>query len=149
MQLPGVGVKTAACVVLFCLRKPSFAVDTHVLRMAGWLGWIPARTSLSDAFHHLDATVPDPLKYALHQLFIKHGQTCVRCSASTSEGGDGWAACVCPLEELLKRVGKKAVAVKAGANGDAKVAVKLKLGKPAAKKQEAVRDGEHNRHGIA
>ncbi|KAL9591406.1 MAG: hypothetical protein Q9179_007756, partial [Wetmoreana sp. 5 TL-2023] len=30
LRYPGIGVKTASCVTLFCLRHPSFAVDTHV-----------------------------------------------------------------------------------------------------------------------
>jgi len=32
MRFDGVGPKTAACVLLFCLRRESFAVDTHVVR---------------------------------------------------------------------------------------------------------------------
>jgi len=32
MEFDGVGPKTAACVLLFCLRRESFAVDTHVVR---------------------------------------------------------------------------------------------------------------------
>jgi endonuclease III len=31
MQFDGVGPKTASCVLLFCLRRDSFAVDTHVV----------------------------------------------------------------------------------------------------------------------
>jgi endonuclease III len=31
MQYDGVGPKTAFCVLLFCLRRDSFAVDTHVV----------------------------------------------------------------------------------------------------------------------
>ena len=30
IKFPGIGVKTAACVILFCMRQPCFAVDTHV-----------------------------------------------------------------------------------------------------------------------
>ncbi|PGH12782.1 hypothetical protein AJ80_06606 [Polytolypa hystricis UAMH7299] len=41
IKFPGIGVKTAACVVLFCLQRPCFAVDTHVFRICKWLGWLP------------------------------------------------------------------------------------------------------------
>ncbi|KAL8993312.1 MAG: hypothetical protein Q9188_007363 [Gyalolechia gomerana] len=41
LRYPGIGVKTASCVTLFCLRRPSFAVDTHVFRLCQWLGWGP------------------------------------------------------------------------------------------------------------
>lgn len=34
MRLPGVGHKTASCVLLFSLGKPSLPVDTHVFRIA-------------------------------------------------------------------------------------------------------------------
>lgn len=37
----GIGAKTASCVLLFCLKRPSFAVDTHVFRLSRWLGWVP------------------------------------------------------------------------------------------------------------
>ena len=39
--LPGVGPKTASCVLLFSLGVPVMPVDTHVHRVAGRLGLIP------------------------------------------------------------------------------------------------------------
>ncbi|PHH71665.1 hypothetical protein CDD80_5080 [Ophiocordyceps camponoti-rufipedis] len=42
LSFQGVGPKTASCVLLFCLRRASFAVDTHVYRLAevwGVSGW--------------------------------------------------------------------------------------------------------------
>ncbi|KAL8646143.1 MAG: hypothetical protein Q9210_006302, partial [Variospora velana] len=38
LSYPGIGVKTTSCVLMFCLRRPSFAVDTHVFRLCKWLG---------------------------------------------------------------------------------------------------------------
>lgn len=77
----GVGPKTASCVLLFCLQRPSFAVDTHVYRLTGFLGWRPMSASREQAQEHLDAVVPNDLKYPLHVLFIEHGRTCERCQA--------------------------------------------------------------------
>ncbi|KAJ6261254.1 hypothetical protein Dda_3922 [Drechslerella dactyloides] len=37
----GVGVKTATCVLMFCLRRSAFPVDTHVFRISKLLGWLP------------------------------------------------------------------------------------------------------------
>ncbi|KAF3907947.1 hypothetical protein ABW21_db0206289 [Orbilia brochopaga] len=37
----GVGVKTATCVLMFCLRRAAFPVDTHVFRISKLLGWVP------------------------------------------------------------------------------------------------------------
>lgn len=107
LLLREVGVKTAACVLLFSLQEPCFAMDTHCIRMAKWLGWVP-RDIKEDrdrpmAFAHLDLRIPDHLKYSLHQLFIIHGQTCFRCKAITREGTPNWESCICPLENLLQR----------------------------------------------
>lgn len=86
MSYGGVGPKTASCVLLFCLQRPSFAVDTHVYRLSGMLGWRPAKATREQAQEHLDATVPDDLKYPLHVLMIAHGRTCERCKANGSSG---------------------------------------------------------------
>ena len=109
-KYPGIGVKTVACVILFCLRQPSFAVDTHVWRMCKWLKWVPPRADPNDTFSHCEVKVPDHLKYPLHQLFIYHGKGCAKCRAITSEGTEGWEKADCPLEHLLERVGKRRAA---------------------------------------
>ena len=41
-SLPGVGPKTAACVLTFAMGRAAFPVDTHVHRVATRLGWLPA-----------------------------------------------------------------------------------------------------------
>lgn len=111
VKYPGIAVKTAACVVLFCLQIPCFAVDTHVHKMCKWLGWVPEKANETDTFNHGEHTVPDHLKYALHQLFIRHGQDCFKCRKNTRPGTKAWIeAPDCPLEHLLDR--DKAVAKK-------------------------------------
>jgi endonuclease III len=106
-KYPGIGVKTASCVILFCLGQPSFAVDTHVWRMCKWLKWVPEKASPDETFGHCNVHVPNHLKYGLHQLFIWHGKNCGRCRANTSEGTKDWDNVVCPLEHLLTRGGKR------------------------------------------
>jgi len=44
-QFPGVGPKTASCVLLFSLGRPALPVDTHVFRVARRLGLINSRVS--------------------------------------------------------------------------------------------------------
>ena len=44
--LPGVGRKTAACVLLFALGRPDPPVDTHVYRVGGRLGLWPEKAPL-------------------------------------------------------------------------------------------------------
>ncbi|KAK4177037.1 hypothetical protein QBC36DRAFT_300614 [Triangularia setosa] len=104
MSFPGIGIKTAACVSLFCLRMPCFAVDTHVHKFCRWLGWTPVKADPDNVFRHGDFMVPDHLKYGLHQLFIRHGQTCFKCRKMTKPGSKDWnEAPDCPLEHLLDR----------------------------------------------
>lgn len=110
MAFRGVGVKVAACILLFCMQKPVFAIDTHCFRIAKWLGWVPRglkKGGEDEAFAHLDATVPDHLKYDLHQQFIRHGQFCLKCKTNSNEGWADWDKTVCPLEDLLQRTGKE------------------------------------------
>jgi endonuclease III len=77
LNLPGVGYKTAACVLLFALGKPALPVDTHIFRVAGRLGLIPVKTSLEQAHRSLEKSVPEKDIYEFHVLMIEHGrQTC-------------------------------------------------------------------------
>ncbi|KAK4102062.1 DNA glycosylase [Parathielavia hyrcaniae] len=104
VSYPGIGIKTAACVTLFCLQLPCFAVDTHVHKFCRWLGWVPEKADPDNCFRHGDFMVPDHLKYGLHQLFIRHGQVCFKCRKATKPGTKDWnEAPDCPLEHLLDR----------------------------------------------
>lgn len=112
-QYPGIGPKTASCVALFCLQRPSFAVDTHVARLCKYLQWVPSTTKKGEPkvdrnpiYSHCDVRIPDELKYPLHQLLIRHGKVCPRCRAATGEKSADWAD-GCPIEHLVTRHGAK------------------------------------------
>lgn len=62
-RLPGVGPKTAACVLLFALGQPSMPVDTHVLRVSQRLGLLGPRASVAQAHAAFDAATPADLVY--------------------------------------------------------------------------------------
>jgi endonuclease III len=122
VSYPGIGIKTAACVTLFCLRMPCFAVDTHVHKFCRWLGWVPEKADPDNCFRHGDFMVPDHLKYGLHQLFIRHGQLCFKCRKATKPGTKDWnEAPDCPLEHLLDRSKDEAGASKPKARQTRKV----------------------------
>jgi len=106
ITFPGIGVKTASCTLLFCMQRPSFAVDTHVFRLCKWLGWVPQNATRDTTFAHCDVRVPNQLKYSLHQLLIKHGKECGRCRAITGESSEGWEK-GCVIDALVQRTGKK------------------------------------------
>jgi len=107
IKYPGIGPKTASCVLLFCMQRPSFAVDTHVFRLCKWLNWVPPdKATRNTTYSHCEVRVPNELKYPLHQLLIRHGKTCPRCRAATGEGGGDWDK-GCPIDHLVKRTGKR------------------------------------------
>merc|ERR1712032_218934 len=70
----GVGAKTISCVLMFCLKRRDFPVDTHVWKIAINLGWVPKGSSRDQTYDHLNLKVPDDIKYALHILLVKHGK---------------------------------------------------------------------------
>lgn len=73
-RLPGVGPKTAACVLLFSFGKPVFPVDTHIYRISRRLGWIDEKITEAKANELLDKVVPNEVKYRLHLNMIAHGR---------------------------------------------------------------------------
>ncbi|EFP85404.2 uncharacterized protein PGTG_11760 [Puccinia graminis f. sp. tritici CRL 75-36-700-3] len=83
----GVGAKTASCVLLFCLGRNFFPVDTHVFRITKALGWLPPGPTATreSAFKHLNQAVPDHLKYPLHILLFQHAQQCLVCKRISSK----------------------------------------------------------------
>lgn len=91
-RLPGVGPKTAACVLLFSFGKPVFPVDTHIYRITKRLGWIEERVSEAKANALLDSVVPDDIKYRLHLNLIEHGRKVCKAQRPRCE--------ICPLTDL-------------------------------------------------
>jgi len=73
-SLPGVGPKTAACVLVFAMGRAAFPVDTHVHRIALRLGWLPPRTTAAAAHQVLTPAVPPAIRYDLHLALITHGR---------------------------------------------------------------------------
>jgi endonuclease III len=77
-ELPGVGRKTAACVLLFSYGRPDVPVDTHVYRVGQRLGLWPEKASFEQAHDEMLRLVRDPDEaYEIHVLLIRHGRrTC-------------------------------------------------------------------------
>jgi endonuclease III len=90
VALPGVGRKTASCVLVYSFRQPAIAVDTHVHRIANRLGWV--RTASPD---RTEVVLRDilPKRYWLdiNRLFVLFGRDlcqparpkCWRCPVRT------------------------------------------------------------------
>lgn len=82
-SLPGVGPKTAACVLLFNMGQPAFPVDTHVWRVTKRLGLIGPKVSADAAHSVLMRLIPPEWRYTMHVDLIQHGRQ--KCHAQRPE----------------------------------------------------------------
>ena len=78
VALPGVGRKTAACVLIFSFGRPEIPVDTHVRRVGGRLGLISPGASFDRAHDELLAVTDPEDAYELHMNLIRHGREVCR-----------------------------------------------------------------------
>lgn len=74
VRLPGVGPKTAACVLLFSCGLPAFPVDTHVHRLSQRLGLAPKGKTAVEAQAILQREVPSEIAYRFHVNLVNHGR---------------------------------------------------------------------------
>jgi endonuclease-3 len=75
--LPGVGRKTAACVLMFAFGRPDIPVDTHVFRVGSRLGLFRPGGSLEEAHDEMVRAVDPEDAYETHVSLIRHGRrTC-------------------------------------------------------------------------
>jgi len=71
--LPGVGRKTANCMLSYVFNKPAIAVDVHVHRISNRLGWISTKTP-EESEERLMAIVPRDSWNKVNMLLVDHGQ---------------------------------------------------------------------------
>jgi endonuclease-3 len=98
-SMPGVGPKTAACVLMFALGRPAMPVDTHVHRVAGRLGLIDAELSAEQAHRPLTELAGPENVYALHINLVRHGRRI--CHARRPQCGRCPLAVICPSAGLF------------------------------------------------
>jgi endonuclease-3 len=91
-ELPGVGRKTAACVLLFSYGRPDVPVDTHVYRVGARLGLWRPNAPLDEAHDEMLRLARGSDPYEAHVALIRHGRrTCTARSPRCRE---------CPLLSL-------------------------------------------------
>ena len=73
-SLPGVGPKTAKCVMMYAMHRKVLPVDTHLWRIARRLGLVPPSTSYATIHGVLEPVVGLDDRYALHVNAIAHGR---------------------------------------------------------------------------
>jgi endonuclease-3 len=106
--LPGVGRKTAACVLLFSYDRPELPVDTHVYRVSSRLGLIRPKASFLEAHETLRALVPPAQTYETHVNLIRHGRRL--CKAQRPLCPQCPLRPVCPYGRALARSGQASAA---------------------------------------
>lgn len=79
VSLPGIGPKSARCVMAYALGRDRFAVDTHVHRVFTKLGLQESngRKKDHDAF---ESIVPEGMRRRLHINLVHHGRAICRSS---------------------------------------------------------------------
>jgi endonuclease-3 len=93
VALPGIGRKTAACVLLFSYGIPDVPVDTHVFRVGWRLGLWGEKSKLEDAHDALTALAEDgDDAYEIHTNLLRHGRRICTARAPCCEE--------CPLLSL-------------------------------------------------
>jgi endonuclease III len=93
-SLPGVGRKTAACVLLFALGMRDVPVDTHVSRVGTRLGLFRPGAPFEELHDTMLAITPPGEELELHLNLLRHGRR--TCHARRPECGDCALRRICP-----------------------------------------------------
>ncbi|HZL47825.1 MAG TPA: endonuclease III [Solirubrobacteraceae bacterium] len=92
--LPGVGRKTAACVLLFAYGLRDVPVDTHVSRVGTRLGLLRKGAPFEELHDEMLALTPPGEELELHVNLLRHGRR--TCHARRPACGECALARMCP-----------------------------------------------------
>lgn len=73
LELPGVGRKTANCVLVYAFNLPALCVDIHMHRITNRLGWVHTKTP-DQTERALAKIIPKDLWTGVNRLFLQHGR---------------------------------------------------------------------------
>jgi endonuclease III len=99
-SLPGVGRKTAACVLLFSYGLPDIPVDTHVSRVGTRLGLFREGAPFEELHDEMLAITPLGEELELHVNLLRHGRR--TCSARNPACRECALARMCPSRPLFE-----------------------------------------------
>jgi endonuclease-3 len=97
--LPGVGRKTAACVLLFSFGLRDIPVDTHVSRVGTRLGMLREGAPFEELHDQMLALTPPGEELELHVNLLRHGRR--TCFARKPVCSDCALARMCPSRGLF------------------------------------------------
>jgi endonuclease-3 len=98
-SLPGVGRKTAACVLLFALGMRDIPVDTHVSRVGWRLHLFREKAPFEELHDTMLAITPPGEELELHLNLLRHGRR--TCHSQRPECRDCALRRMCPSAELF------------------------------------------------
>ena len=73
VQLPGVGRKTANCVLVYAFEKPAIPVDIHVHRISNRLGLVHTKTPEETELKLMEK-IPEKFWIDINDTFVMYGQ---------------------------------------------------------------------------
>ncbi|MDR4511294.1 MAG: endonuclease III [Nitrososphaeraceae archaeon] len=79
LELPGVGRKTANCVLVYAFNAPAMPVDIHVHRISNRIGLVETKTP-EKTEEELSKIVPKKYWLDLNNIFVMYGQNICRPS---------------------------------------------------------------------
>lgn len=95
VSLPGIGVKSARCIMMYSLGRQVFPVDTHVWKICRRLGLAPAVPKPTPAMEkELEAKIPPDIRFSLHVNMVSHGREI--CTMYWPKCGECMLANICP-----------------------------------------------------
>jgi endonuclease III len=89
LSLPGVGEKSARCVLMYSLGQDVSPMDAHAVRVLQRFGLLPSSADARRAHVIMDGRLPEGLALALHVNLVEHSRTTCRARAPKCE--------VCPV----------------------------------------------------
>jgi endonuclease III len=98
-ELPGVGRKTAACVLLFAYGLRDVPVDTHVSRVGARLHLLQDGAPFERMHDQMLELTPPGQELELHVNLLRHGRR--TCHARSPECHDCALARMCPSRDLF------------------------------------------------
>ena len=96
-NLPGIGPKTVACVMIFDLDMSAFPVDTHVARVSRRVGWVREKETPEKIQDFLESVVPPERCRGGHLNMIEHGRK--QCHARKPDCATCGIAGLCKFHE--------------------------------------------------
>jgi endonuclease III len=99
LSLPGVGRKTAACVLLFALGLREVPVDTHVSRVGSRLHLFRPGAGFEELHDEMLAITPPGQELELHVNLLRHGRR--TCHARSPACAECALARMCPSRKLF------------------------------------------------